>query len=383
LITSRVSSEPEQLRRGREFHALVQEHFRFGGEGYNFRREMSLRRGRRPGRADGVWTFVGASSALKHAFVTDSHDNILCILEIKSTDWDRLRPERVRPNVLRHISQLYRYLDHALALIDDGQIHHTSIHIVYPRAPTSIPVRHQVEDALAAACIECGWFDLLTEPRVQVQQAHNDRHDAAALAIRDAAVAVMRLKGWPLERRLRFIKKPQAATSDMLTATETAALGAYVRAIELARGDRQGLVEQTQRTDLECVFGLCQPCSRATLTNSEGNAIDFPGATSAIEGVSPWPNAWDLTIEDVPLNPLWRLCRLLRDPDTFADHVVSSLEAGERNEAVIARRVLDAGYVGALPNLLGYVRLLMSSHNRDEYYGCSVCGDDLCANVVN
>src|SRR6266581_3128429 len=39
-------------------------------------------------------------------------ETIMVIIELKSTDWTRMRPENVRRNVARHAAQLYSYQGH-------------------------------------------------------------------------------------------------------------------------------------------------------------------------------------------------------------------------------------------------------------------------------
>lgn len=58
-------------------------------------------------------------------------NDLVVLLELKSTDWNRLKPYRVRPTALRHIAQLYRYVDGELANGQTGIFHG----IVYENRP--------------------------------------------------------------------------------------------------------------------------------------------------------------------------------------------------------------------------------------------------------
>lgn len=77
--------------------------------------------------------------------------NMIVLVEIKATNWDAMRPHRVRPNALRHVRQLWRYIEADLDPMDVIPA------IVYPAAPLD-PVRKQeVERILGDHLIQTVW----------------------------------------------------------------------------------------------------------------------------------------------------------------------------------------------------------------------------------
>ena len=79
-------------------------------------------------------------------------DGSVSIIEIKSTDWDRMKPHRVRPNALRHIRQVMKYV---YPFWEKG----TDVvpGLIYPKAPRSSERREQVESILEEQLIQVVW----------------------------------------------------------------------------------------------------------------------------------------------------------------------------------------------------------------------------------
>ena len=95
--------EPKQLRRGKDFHCKIQKEWLDTAQG-TILPEKTIRRltGRR-GRVD--------------IFVDDnSEDNHVAVVEIKASDWDRMKPKAVRRNALRQVRQIWDYIDSQVEL---------------------------------------------------------------------------------------------------------------------------------------------------------------------------------------------------------------------------------------------------------------------------
>lgn len=88
--------------------------------------------------------------------VTD--EGQIVIVEIKATDWDRMKADRVRPNALRHASQIWRYIEAHLTPKDVIPA------IVYPSPPKTRERREQIETLLNEKGIQVVWRE---EYRVQ------------------------------------------------------------------------------------------------------------------------------------------------------------------------------------------------------------------------
>ena len=84
----------DRLVRGRKFHDVVQSAFLTDLTGATGVREHGWR------------LASGGRGRVDLAIVTDDHEKMLIIIEIKGTDWDKIRPDRVNRNVQRHIRQL-------------------------------------------------------------------------------------------------------------------------------------------------------------------------------------------------------------------------------------------------------------------------------------
>ncbi len=137
----------ERLAKGRAFHATVQTAFLTDlAHATGFReRGWRLMAGRR-GRVD-------------LAAVTDDREKMLIIIEIKGTDWDKIRSDRVKRNVQRHIRQLLAYLDTAIGELEAGQWEGVAGALLYPSRPASAKSLACIEAAAAEQAITVTWYD--------------------------------------------------------------------------------------------------------------------------------------------------------------------------------------------------------------------------------
>jgi hypothetical protein len=139
--------EPEILRRGKEFHQLVQAAWAGEIEGAHVHPEHRIH-------------IHSASNQAAHDcrgridIFVDKLDDFVTVIEIKSTDWDQI-PEKNRRKLLSaHSRQVLRcvekFLDHD----------HVSVcaSIIYPKAPAEVGRRSRVEDYLNAQGIQVGWY---------------------------------------------------------------------------------------------------------------------------------------------------------------------------------------------------------------------------------
>lgn len=77
----------------------------------------------------------------------------IAVVEIKATDWDRLKPGTIRSTALRHARQIWRYIDDHVETqgrsVDPG--------IVYEFEPTDDAIRLEVERAINGRCVQVVW----------------------------------------------------------------------------------------------------------------------------------------------------------------------------------------------------------------------------------
>lgn len=85
--------------------------------------------------------------------LVDSQEGHTIVVEIKATDWDAMKPYRVRPNVMRHARQLWRYIEATL------QDQPALPAIIYPKSPRTVGRREEVETLLNEQLIQVVWRD--------------------------------------------------------------------------------------------------------------------------------------------------------------------------------------------------------------------------------
>lgn len=142
-----MRKEPRRLAKGKIFQRLVQEDFEANSKDGRVRREQRVafdklkRVKQKSGRMDILITELGD-------FVT--------ILEIKATDWDRIKPKNVKKNLYRHQSQLFNYVDKYVE-IDKLDV---CLGIIYPRPPRRKGLREFIEKRLEESyCVPAYWYD--------------------------------------------------------------------------------------------------------------------------------------------------------------------------------------------------------------------------------
>jgi hypothetical protein len=112
------------------------------------------------------------------AVFPEGPERMAVVVEIKGTDWDAMRPERVRPNLRRHLRQLERYTDQFVARIRPGApsvedvgvppslvppstvtVDSVSPVLIYPRRPRAPQRAQLVERLVEEAAVQLVWYD--------------------------------------------------------------------------------------------------------------------------------------------------------------------------------------------------------------------------------
>jgi hypothetical protein len=102
---------------------------------------------------------AGGRGRVDLAVVTDDTEKMLIIIEIKGTDWDKIRAGRVKRNVQRHIRQLLAYLDTAIGELEAGQWEGVAGALLYPSRPASTEALACVQAAADEQAIMSTWYD--------------------------------------------------------------------------------------------------------------------------------------------------------------------------------------------------------------------------------
>jgi len=130
--------EPDQLLRGKLFQNQVRVAWEEPGEPlYRFEQDVTHKLKR--GRAD---------------IVIYGNGRFCAVLEIKATDWDRIKVGNVNKNLWRHQNQLLRYIDKFL----ESDKLNVCPGIVYPRPPRKKGLRQHIECYLEDRGIPAYWF---------------------------------------------------------------------------------------------------------------------------------------------------------------------------------------------------------------------------------
>ena len=80
-------------------------------------------------------------------------NNQVVVVEIKASDWDKMKPHRVRPNALRHVNQVWRYIE---AHVSPREVIPA---LVYPSAPKTPGRKEEIEAILDEYSIAAVWRD--------------------------------------------------------------------------------------------------------------------------------------------------------------------------------------------------------------------------------
>lgn len=134
-----LSDYLRRVERGKAYHFELQEDFKATSEGVVTAERVCRLLSGKIGRID------------IHVQVDDE---MVAVVEFKKTDWDRMAPHRVRPNVRRHIRQVWRYIE---ALLEEGM--EVCPSLVYSTPPTNAKHRELIETLCADECLTVVFAD--------------------------------------------------------------------------------------------------------------------------------------------------------------------------------------------------------------------------------
>jgi Holliday junction resolvase-like predicted endonuclease len=127
----------EDVRRGRRFEAEERAGWRHIAR-QNIAFEAATAWGPKRGRID---------------IKIDEDAGYIAIVEIKATDWDRLKRDRIRATARRHSRQIWRYVDDHV----ENQGKEVCPALVYEYEPSDARVRAEVEQVLNDCLIQVVW----------------------------------------------------------------------------------------------------------------------------------------------------------------------------------------------------------------------------------
>jgi len=124
-----------RITRGREFENY---------ERSQWKKEVALAQFEVPTRLEG-------KRGREDIRLVDNKEGFTVVVEIKASNWDVMKPERVRPNALRHARQLWRYIE--------AELHPQDVipAVVYPIAPQMPGRKDEIEAIFEERLIQVVW----------------------------------------------------------------------------------------------------------------------------------------------------------------------------------------------------------------------------------
>ena len=131
--TNKQTNEPEQLKRGKVFQKIVQSDYEINSEGggvgieefVSFKGIIDIKQ--KSGRMDII--------------IHDPENDFVMIMEIKATDWDKIKSKNIKRNLYRHGRQLFKYIDKFMK-IDNKTV---GLAMLYPKPPITKGLREYIE----------------------------------------------------------------------------------------------------------------------------------------------------------------------------------------------------------------------------------------------
>jgi len=140
--------EPEILRRGKAFHKRVQGDWENTAKGGTIKIEHSIplsilrkkTKHQKTGRLD---IFV------------DELGDFISVVEIKSTDWDKVKEKNRKKLLGSHRRQVWRYIEE---YVDIKKID-VCPGVIYPKAPITLGLKDKIEGYLNDYGLQVVWYD--------------------------------------------------------------------------------------------------------------------------------------------------------------------------------------------------------------------------------
>jgi len=134
-----LNKEPRRLIKGKNFHKKIQKEWIQTADG-DIQVEKTINKP--SGRSGRIDVFA------------ESDDNLVAVLEIKASDWDKMSEKNLKRNVRRQIRQVWNYIDSQLSQNKD-----VSPGIVFPKRPVTPGRLQMIEDLFIEEGIPVVWED--------------------------------------------------------------------------------------------------------------------------------------------------------------------------------------------------------------------------------
>ena len=134
-----MAKEPSVLKKGKQFHKLVQYKWSLTADGLVKSEKNVEMAGNKKGRVD--------------IFVEEIGDNLVSVVEIKNTDWDKIKLENIPRSVKRQARQIWKYIESQTDL--EGK--EVSPGIIFPKLPKDPDRLKLIESILGDEWIQVVW----------------------------------------------------------------------------------------------------------------------------------------------------------------------------------------------------------------------------------
>ncbi|MHC4445903.1 MAG: hypothetical protein ACYTA5_25180 [Planctomycetota bacterium] len=144
-----INKEPTQLCRGKTFHKLIQAEWENEGEGDITPERHIIKPSGRRGRVD---VFVD----------DDDPEGVISIVEVKATNWDKIKKKNIRRNVRRQIRQIWSYIESQIVggkYVVGGEGKDVCPGIIFPKRPKDKARMDQIEEWFNEEGIAVVWHD--------------------------------------------------------------------------------------------------------------------------------------------------------------------------------------------------------------------------------
>jgi hypothetical protein len=142
------TNEPDMLRTGKAFHKRVQDDWERTAKGGRLANEHTINLSRLSSAAK-----VGRRGRLD--MFVDELGDFVSVVEIKSTDWDKVKRENQRHLIANHRRQVWKYIEEYL----DVQTVDVCAGIIYPSAPLTPGLKDMVEGHMNDNGLQVVWYD--------------------------------------------------------------------------------------------------------------------------------------------------------------------------------------------------------------------------------
>ena len=145
-------TEPAQLSRGKRFQKIVQD---------DFARNTKNGIAHAEARIDlSVLSNVRQGFGRADILIAEDGDDFVTIIEIKATDWDKIKPKNIKRNLWSHQRQIFMYIDKYI----DYENLNVCPALIYPYPPKTPGLRELVESYLAAYGPPVYWYSEIATP---------------------------------------------------------------------------------------------------------------------------------------------------------------------------------------------------------------------------